>query len=230
MDTNKKIEWLVGLFVIILTGVLSTAYSYGENKNESKAIVVVDAGHGGYDPGKVAINDALEKDINLLIAKYLEEYLTDKNFEVVMTRTSDEALQGNESKYRKTEDLKLRCDMIESANADYCISIHQNSYTDTNISGAQVFYYSGSMDGEAMAISIQESLIENADKSNTRKAKKSSDYYMLKNSSCPTVIVECGFLSNRREADKLCSEDYQKTIAEAIGKGFINYHKKVSHE
>ena len=229
MDFNRKFEWLLGVFVVIMTGIISIGYSYAEpGKGEKKITVVVDAGHGGYDPGKVGINDALEKDINLLIAGYLKEYLEDEGYNVIMTRTSDDDLQSEDTLYKKVEDLKKRCDLIEEEKADYAISIHQNSYTDANISGAQVFYYSGSMEGEQMARVIQKSLIDNLDKENRRQAKESDSYYMLKNSACPTVIVECGFLSNRTEADKLCTEEYQRKVAEAICKGFSEFCKGVN--
>lgn len=230
MDSSKRTEWILGIIVILLTGILSAGYSYAENvksKENNSPVIVIDAGHGGYDPGKIAINDALEKDINLLIANYLQEHLENKGFSVVMTRTTDTDLQSGSS-YRKTEDLSNRCRIIESSDADYAISIHQNSYTDSNVSGAQVFYYSSSKEGEELAKSIQTSLKENVDAANERKAKNSESYYILKKSSCPTVIVECGFLSNRTEADKLCDEEYQKKIAKAICEGFINFHEKVS--
>lgn len=230
METNKRIEWILGAVVILLTGLLSTCYSYAGSKSEPLATVVVDAGHGGYDPGKIGINDALEKDINLLIAKYLQEYLAEENMEVIMTRTDDSDFRTNNDKYIKTEDLKLRCEIMEESDADYAISIHQNSFTDSNVKGAQVFYYSGSKEGEQMARSIQESIKKSADKENTRSSKANDDYYMLVNSPCPAVIVECGFLSNRAEAEKLCSSDYQKDLAKAICEGFIDYYKKVSDE
>lgn len=230
METNKRIEWILGAVVLLLTGLLSTCYSYAGNKSEPLATVVIDAGHGGYDPGKIGINDALEKDINLLISRYLQEYLTEENFEVIMTRTNDSDFREESDKYRKTADLKARCEIIKDSDADYAISIHQNSFTDSNVRGAQVFYYSGSKEGEQMAKNIQENIKESVDKENTRVSKANDDYYMLINSHCPTVIVECGFLSNRAEAEKLCSSDYQKKLAKAICKGFIDYYKKVSDE
>lgn len=226
MISSKKTELLVGLFVIIMTAILSYAYSYCDNNRATLATVVIDAGHGGYDPGKVGINDALEKNINLLIAKKLEKYLSEKNFLVVMTRNDDNSLTSEDNSYKKTSDLKKRCEIIKDSQADFCISIHQNSYTDSRVKGAQVFYFSASDKGEALAKSIQKKLIEHVDNDNTRQAKANDDYYMLLNSSCPAVIVECGFLSNKDEADLLCTDEYQNKIAKAIGKGFIEYFKR----
>lgn len=230
MEQSNKIEWILGIVVILLTGLLSTCYSYAENKKEPLCTVVVDAGHGGYDPGKVAVNDALEKDINLIIAGYLKECLEKENVEVIMTRTTDTDFRDAGSDYKKTKDLKLRCEIIEEAGADYCVSIHQNSFTDTNVKGAQVFYYSASKEGEQLARLMQSSLIDNLDKDNTRVAKANDDYYMLVNSHCPAVIVECGFLSNREEAAKLCDSKYQKKMAQAICEGFMDYLKVKENE
>lgn len=230
MEQSNKTEWILGIVVILLTGLLSTCYSYAENKNEPLCTVVVDAGHGGYDPGKVAVNDALEKDINLIIAGALKECLEKENVKVIMTRTTDTDFRSPGSDYKKTKDLKLRCEIIEEADADYCISIHQNSFTDSNVKGAQVFYYSASKEGEQLAQLMQNSLIENVDKDNTRVAKANDDYYMLVNSHCPAVIVECGFLSNREEATKLCDSKYQKKMAKAICDGFMDYLKVKENE
>lgn len=230
MEQSNRIEWILGIVVILLTGLLSTCYSYAANDNESICTVVVDAGHGGYDPGKVAVNDALEKDINLIIAGYLKECLEKENIEVIMTRTTDTDFRDDGSDFKKTKDLKLRCEIMEEANADYCISIHQNSFTDSNVKGAQVFYYSASKEGETLARIIQNSLIEKLDKENTRVAKANDNYYMLVNSHCPTVIVECGFLSNREEAAKLCDSKYQEKTAQAICEGFMEYLKVKENE
>ena len=93
-----------------------------------------------------------------------------------------------------------------------------------------MFYYSGSKEGEQLARFIQSSIVDNADKENTRVAKANDDYYMLLNSHCPTVIVECGFLSNREEAAKLCDSEYQKKMAKAICNGFIDYLKENENE
>lgn len=147
-----------------------------------------------------------------------------------MTRETDTDLRTPGSDFKKTTDLKQRCKIMEEAKADYCISIHQNSFTDSNVKGAQVFYYSASKEGETLAHMIQNNLIEKLDKENTRVAKANDDYYMLVNSHCPTVIVECGFLSNREEATKLCDSKYQEKTAQAICEGFMEYLKVKENE
>jgi N-acetylmuramoyl-L-alanine amidase len=183
----------------------------------------VDAGHGGSDPGKVGINQVLEKDVNLEIAKQLETLLEGEGFTVVMTRTEDVGLYSAGDVNKKTADLKKRCDIILQSQADIAVSIHQNSYTSDNATGAQVFYYKDSSQAKALALNIQEKLITQVDPENKRSAKENGDYYMLLHSNCPAVIVECGFLSNFTEAEKLNTQDYQKQVAEAIKDGIVAY-------
>ena len=180
---------------------------------EGSPVVVVDAGHGGDDPGKVGINGALEKEINLQIAFYVKEYLEADGVHVVMTRNSDAGLYQKESGNKKVEDLKNRLALIDAAGAALVVSIHQNSYTAESVHGAQVFYYETSQEGERAALLLQKQLRKGVDPDNKRQAKKNSTYYLLKKSSVPTVIAECGFLSNGAEAEKLTQEEYQKQVA-----------------
>lgn len=182
-------------------------------------VIVIDAGHGGSDPGKIGVNGALEKDINLEIAKCIKILLEEKGISVFMTRETDEmlceeAIENN----RKRADMAKRVELINDIKPDMAISIHQNSYTDPEVSGAQVFYYSESEEGKRMAAVIQKALTE-IDNENTRKEKANDNYYLLKRTKAPTIIVECGFLSNPEEAAKLVEEEYQDMISNAIVKG-----------
>lgn len=179
--------------------------------------IVIDSGHGGMDPGKVGINGVLEKDINLKIAVKLKEILENKGIEVVMTRENDEGLADS-----KTEDMRERINIINQNAPVLCVSIHQNSYGDEAIHGAQVFYYTHSEQGEQIAEIIQQALLVQ-DPDNTRQKKANDTYYILMKSEVPTVIVECGFLSNRAEADLLNTDEYQQKIAEAVAKGILEY-------
>lgn len=99
----------------------------------------------------------------------------------------------------KISDMKQRVAKMNSEQPDAVISIHQNSYTDSSVKGAQVFYYEGSKEGKMLAELLQKSLIDNVDPQNHRVAKANSDYYILKNTSAPTVIVECGFSQTRKK-------------------------------
>lgn len=190
---------------------------------EARCTVIVDAGHGGFDPGKVGVNGANEKDINLQIALLLEQYLSSQNIEVIMTRTTDTGLYSENAKNKKSEDMRNRVALIEESGADLLVSIHQNSYTQAKYSGAQVFYYTGSEEGEKLAKTVQARLIADADPENHREAKANSDYYLLKKSAVTAIICECGFLSNPEECEKLCTPEYQKLIAQSIFQGIMEY-------
>ncbi len=201
----------------------SAQYVMSMKAETMPAVIVIDAGHGGNDPGKVGVSGTNEKDINLEIAVKLWDALEDQGFEIVMTREEDKSLADEDVSSEKVSDLKNRVDIIEQAAPVLAVSIHQNSYTDSGVSGAQVFYYGDSVQGEALAEALQQSLIENLDSSNTREAKANESYYILKKTSVPTVIVECGFLSNPTEEALLCSEDYQSRIVESICEGIFVY-------
>lgn len=190
---------------------------------DHKTVVVIDAGHGGIDPGKVGINQALEKDINLAIAEKVKRYLELSDVEVIMTRTGEEGLYRAEDSNKKVQDMKNRVALIDSSGADLAVSIHQNSYSEKYVKGAQVFYYATSLQGKAMAEVMQKTLAEILDKENHREAKANDSYYLLKKTQTPIIIAECGFLSNSEEADLLMREDYQNRVAWAIHLGILRY-------
>ncbi len=190
---------------------------------EQKPCVVIDAGHGGSDPGKVGINGALEKDINLSIALMLKEFLEANDIEVVLTRETDEGLYDANASNKKVQDMKRRVSIIEETAPLVTVSIHQNSYPEEYVHGAQVFYYDTSAEGKKLAQILQERLIEDIDPQNTRQVKANDSYYLLKKTAAPIVIVECGFLSNAAEAAKLCDGLYQEKLAWAIHLGILQY-------
>lgn len=193
---------------------------------KEKKIIVIDAGHGGNDPGKVSADGTPEKDINLEIAKYLQDYLIAQDYMVYLTRDTDCGLYDTNASNKKTSDLRHRIQFFKDKNASYVISIHQNSYSDTIQHGAQSFYQTGSASGKLLAESIQNTLLK-MDPTNTRSAKSSDSYYLLKNSSMPAVIIECGFLSNPEEAALLKDTNYQKKIAYAISLGLCAYDRSI---
>lgn len=200
--------------------------SAGEEAAGKKLKVVIDAGHGGIDPGKVGINQALEKDINLQIAKKVKKYLELSDVEVIMIREEDGGLYQEDTSNKKVQDMKNRVSLIDSSGADLAVSIHQNSYHEEYVKGAQAFYYATSLQGETIAEVMQETLVETLDKENGRKAKANDSYYLLKKTETPIIIVECGFLSNREEAEKLKEDAYQERMAWAICKGILRYGNK----
>lgn len=194
-----------------------------DNTSLSSFTVVIDPGHGGFDPGKVGVDGTLEKDINLAISLKLKDLLEQENIKVIITRTEDKAVGQTEGEAKKQEDMRSRVEMINESNADLAVSIHQNSFTEESSKGAQVFYHPESEAGEKLALLIQEKIKQSVDDDNHRQAKSNDSYYMLKKTTCPIVIVECGFLSNYAESALLNEEAYQKKIAEGIKEGILSY-------
>lgn len=197
----------------------------GQNKEPliPKCTVIIDAGHGGFDPGKVGVNNALEKDINLSIALKLKSLLEQNDIRIIMTRETDEGLYEESDSNKKNADLRKRVEIINSSDAVIAVSIHQNSFPEESSKGAQVFYHSKSPEGKILAEIIQEQIKETIGDGNHRLAKSNESYYMLKKTENPLVIVECGFLSNWKESELLVDDAYQARMAWAIHLGIMNY-------
>lgn len=228
---KKKIE--LGMTVILLFTAFILSRKEAISAVESKMAktvnencIVIDAGHGGDDPGKIGINGSLEKDINLVIAYKLKSLLENQDYEVVMTRTTADGLYTPGTKNMKVEDMQNRCQIITETMPVFTVSIHQNSYPEEYVKGAQVFFYGQSKEGEKLANKIQESLVTRLDPENHRIEKANESYYLLKKTPTPTVIVECGFLSNQREAELLNEETYQDKVAYAVMMGILRYLAK----
>lgn len=185
--------------------------------------VVIDSGHGGIDPGKKSESGILEKDVNLAIAFKLKKKLEEAQISVTMTRNDENGLYQETDSNKKIADMKKRCSIIEESNADVAVSIHQNSFQSSQVKGAQVFYYKHSASGKELAECIQKAFKEYADQDNKRQAKADNTYYMLIHTKIPTVIAECGFLSNPSEAQLLVSEEYQEKVALALYNGITEY-------
>ncbi len=179
--------------------------------------VVIDAGHGGFDVGAIGVSGTHETDLNLSIAKKLETLLTNEGATVTMTRNDEEAVGED-----KDSDMAYRREVIEVSEQDVTISIHQNHYDDTEVSGPQVFFSPGSIEGEKLATSIQDSLNEVLQPPKTR-SQVANDYFIVQSGVAPAVIVECGFISNPEEEQLLLTEEYQDKIVEAIAQGLQKY-------
>lgn len=190
---------------------------------EGAQTVVIDAGHGGDDPGKIGINGAPEKDVNLCIAEKLRQYLEADGIKVVLTRETESGLYDADASNKKVQDMKRRIAKIEETDPVLTVSIHQNSYPEEYVHGAQVFYYNGSSESEKLAAMIQRQMIRDLDPENHRQIKSNDSYYLLKKTKGTIVIVECGFLSNAEEAEKLCDDIYQDRVAWSIHKGILQY-------
>lgn len=216
---------LVLLLILLCLNLFFRDHLSAFNGSQKPLIVVIDPGHGGKDPGKVGINDALEKDINLSIALELKKVLEAEGFEVIMTRETDVGLYSESATNKKREDLNARVAIVNGCDAAMMISIHQNSYSQSKVKGAQVFYYDGSENGQKLAETIQIAMAEHVDPNNKRVAKGNDHYFMLKQIKTTGVIVECGFLSNPVEAELLLDRLYQVKVAKGIGAGILEYLK-----
>lgn len=195
----------------------------GHGRMETEPVVVIDAGHGGMDPGKIGVNQVLEKDVNLQIAKRVRTLLEQNDVRVVMVREDDNGLYDESASNKKVQDMKRRMEVIENSNAILAVSIHQNSYGEEYVCGPQVFYYTTSEKGKNAASLLQKQLVEGLEPESKRAVKANNSYYLLKKSTIPTIIVECGFLSNYTEAEKLRTEVYQEQMAFQITMGILKY-------
>lgn len=188
----------------------------GPSKNGKS--VVVDAGHGGFDSGATGKSGVREDELNLIVAKYLKAELEDNGMEVVMTRTD-----GNLLADTKDGDFEKRKQIIQGSGSDIVVSVHMNSFPqDTSCAGPIVIYMPGSVQGEKLAKAIQQCLNDSLDPKSPYEAR-SDNLYILRCGMQPSVLIECGFLSNREEEKKLQQEDYQRKIAKAVCEGIIAY-------
>ena len=217
----KKIEFAIVLLLlavlIMMSNHLEEMVSSGRVTGRNPCIVL-DSGHGGEDPGKIGVNQAKEKDVNLKIAKKTKERLEKKGWKVVMTREKDVMLGDPAAGNKKIHDMKARVERINKTMPQAAVSIHQNSYPEAEISGPQVFYYGSSEMSKKLAEAIQAQLIVDLQPPKEREIKTGNDLYILKNSQCPGVIVECGFLSNPTECENLQNPQYQQAVAAAIAR------------
>lgn len=223
---KQRLELIMSVIVLICACILartSAVYVTGRQVEKQKNCIVVDVGHGGFDSGKVGVNGELEKDINLQVALKLKAALEANGMQVVMTREDDQGLYDADASNKKAQDLQRRCELINKENPIMTVSIHQNSYTSPQIKGAQVFYYTTSKESQELAETVQKTLIEQVDPDNHRQAKANDSYYLLKKTESAIIIVECGFLSNPEEAQKLTEEAYQQQMADAICAGIFQY-------
>ncbi len=223
---QKSLTAIMSLLLLCSMVLLSretALYVSGRMAEKKDLTVVIDSGHGGNDPGKIAADGTLEKDINLAIALKLQQYLEAADITVVMTRTADQGLYDPDASNKKVQDMKNRVALMEESDADLAVSIHQNSYSDSAIHGAQVFYYTTSTASKSLAETLQSILVSDLDPDNHRQAKANDSYYLLQKTTCPIVIVECGFLSNPGEAALLKSEGYQDQLAWVLHLGILQY-------
>lgn len=214
---------LFAIYLLSREGAVLTA----QTGAKSRGLIMIDSGHGGMDPGVVGIGGLQEKDVNLKIAGYLAKELEKEGYEVLLTRETDKGLYDENSGNKKVQDMQNRCAMIRENKPLLTVSIHQNSYADQEVCGPQVFYYTHSVKGAALAKCIQEELNAQLQVEKPRIEKANSTYYLLKRSEGTLNIVETGFLTNPREAELLATKEYQQKCAKAICHGILKFLKTV---
>lgn len=228
---NKAFIVYVILFIAYLTFIVLSFINIDSladvnSSDISEPIIVIDAGHGGEDGGAVA-NNIVEKDINLSISKKLKDIFKASGFIVITTRDKDKMINTNGSslRERKVSDMKNRLELFNKNENNIVVSIHQNKFSQEKYSGTQVFYSKNNPRSEIMAEYIRKNIAKLIQPENERAAKPADgSIYLLYNSKVPAVIVECGFISNYTEANKLKDNNYQKKLSFAIYSGVLEFY------
>lgn len=225
---KRKVVAVATIFVIVAVMITSVA---GGTKQvgalpTANRVVIIDAGHGGADGGAIGSDNTVEKELNLEVALKLQRLLEQSGCTVFMTRTEDVSLstaEDDEKRQRKVADLANRKKMIEEYDVDAFVSIHMNTFSDPQYFGTQVFY-SDSNGSNRLADSIQTEVCM-VDPENTRVAKDGSkSIFILSETTIPSVVVECGFLSNEKDLARLKTEEYQTKLATAIYNGITKFY------
>ncbi|QIB27109.1 N-acetylmuramoyl-L-alanine amidase CwlD [Caloranaerobacter azorensis] len=232
-----KKEWIIVSFLILIsliyylnTNNFVTTSLYLPINNK---VIIIDPGHGGIDPGAVGKLGKKEDDINLEIALKLRRLIEQTGGIAILTREEDKGLYTEKSKtYRqkKNEDLRNRKIFVNESEGDIFISIHLNSFPQSKYYGAQTFYKKGCEDSKKLAEILQEELRNVLDKNNKRVPQDRNNIYLIREVNIPSVLIECGFISNPNEERLLSDSKYQEKIAWAIYIGIMRYFKEVKNE
>lgn len=212
---------------ILCVGIYEKTASPASALPVSNRVIILDAGHGGQDGGAVGSDGTVEKDLNLKVALKVQKLLEQSGCTVFMTRSDDRSISSIEDdikKQRKVADLNNRKQMTKDLQVEAFVSIHMNTYTDPQYSGTQVFYSESPELSKSLAEMIQEE-VRIVDSENTRAAKNGSKgIFILNDTSIPSVVVECGFLSNEKDLARLKTDDYQQKLATAIYNGIMKFY------
>ena len=192
----------------------------------SNHTIILDAGHGYPDGGAVATDGTIESEINLNIVLKLQQLLEASNCTVILTRSDENGIYettSNTIREKKVSDMKNRVEIANTSNAEAFISIHMNKLPQTQYSGWQSFYKNDDESSKKLASSIQKNLNHFIDENNHREIKSINSIYLAKHVEIPLAIIECGFLSNTQETEKLKTEEYQDLLAWSIYTGIFDY-------
>lgn len=228
-----SVMMILAIFFSVVVGAYTGSEKYIDalQAESEKNLIIIDAGHGGEDPGAVGGDGIYEKDLNLDIAMTLGELLAERGFAVMYTRTEDKLLYTEEENIRgirKISDLKNRCKIAAEYPDAIFISVHMNSFGDSKYSGLQVYYSENNDYSRMLATNIQTSVKDSLQSGNNRVVKPGKHMYIMENLSSPAVLIECGFITNPSECKKLCEKEYQKRLSLAIVCGIIKYKEQIS--
>lgn len=188
---------------------------------------IIDAGHGGFDGGAVAEDGTLEKDLNLSMSKILDEILTLNGYETIMIRDEDVSVEEKTDKNKKRGDIQKRLKTAREYPQALFISIHQNSFRQRNSQGTQVFYGVKNKNSKKLANIIQQTVSEKLQPSNRRSIKKAgSNLYLLSNMENVSIMIECGFITNKSELENLKNPKYQEKLMFEVFEGIEKYFKE----
>lgn len=216
----KKRTIIIALIAVLALSAFLSLPSIFANARDYRYTVVIDAGHGGYDGGSVSpFSNADENHLNLEYSLTLKEILEDIGIKVVLTRKNLNGLYSLFSDNRKKDDMKKRIEIIEGSGANIVVSIHMNSFPLKSSRGAQVFYKEDDPASQNLATNIQNVFYQNLPYG--RSLPKTGDYYILNESSIPSVIIECGFLTNEEEEKLLLDKNYMAKVCMNIAYGIV---------
>ncbi len=219
---------IISIFIFYTAWCNENAVFTGAGVSKNKTIIL-DAGHGGFDGGTASSDGTIEKDINLQITLKIKALLELYGYDIIMTRTDDSSIHDKDAqsiRQQKVTDIRNREKIIKENPNSLFVSIHQNFFADSSVHGAQVFYSKNNTSSSVLAQSISDAIASHIQPDNKRKIKKSgTEIYLLYHSTVPSVMVECGFMSNYNDLTNLKNENYQMKLAMAIVDGITNYYK-----
>lgn len=216
---------VIGLFLsVTYWGSVATSVIADRIPIERSATIIIDAGHGGEDGGATSCTGILESRFNLEISLKLNDLLHLMGYDTIMIRTTDRSVytSGETIAAKKVSDLRQRVSIVNDTEHALLVSIHQNTFPDSQYSGAQVFY-GPEGEGQLLAEQLQSAFCATLNKGSSRKSKKAEGIYLMQHIDCTGILVECGFLSNPEEEAKLQDGDYQKKLCCVIGACVVNF-------
>lgn len=230
-NINKRLLFSLVIVIFGFIGILAFNHnaSIASHKKTEDIVILIDPGHGGMDGGASSSSGTVEKNINLEISKFVQKELEKKGFKVILTREDDCGLYDDEGtvKQKKNQDLSRRCELKKETKCNMFLSIHLNKFPEGKYKGSQV-WYSDHEKSKELALLLQQKFKEDIDPNNNRQIKAAGNQYKVLrvNDDMPSVIIECGFLSNYEEEQLLKTEEYQRKLSISIANAVEEYYRK----